>query len=312
MRARIAAAAAAIMAAGAAAACVAVARGAAPAAAPPPAPVSVRPLTHATGIVAGDLAKFDTACSCTPDLTARYIRWGESATSAGLAYDARHGAVPLAELEPYGVTLAQVADGSQDAYLTAFARQAAAVRSLVVMSFAPEANNSTYPWGYRHTAPAVYVRAWRHVVTVFREAGAANVQWAWIVNASGANTAPLAPLFPGAAYVQYAGIDGYATHPYTTFAGLFGQTVSQVRQLARMPVLITETGADADAGQRRWVLEILAGVKAYKLAGFIWFDVDQENGKDPYAPPGNRHDWAIDSNPAALAAFRAAVKEYGQ
>jgi len=305
---RLAALAAAVTAAVAAATAVAAVH-AGHGAPPAPAPASVRPVTRAAGVVTRDLAKFAAACSCKPGLTARYIRWGESAQSAGLAFDAARGTVPLAELEPYGVTLGQVADGSQDAYLSGFARQAAAVRSLVLMSFAPEANNSTYPWGFRSATPAALVTAWRHVVGVFRRAGASNVRWVWVVNAAGPHTSPLPPMWPGAGWVDYAGIDGYATHPYTTFTGLFGATVAQVRRLAKVPVLITETAADAAAGRDRWLSETAAGVRAYRLAGFIWFDIDQEDGKDPDAPPGNRHDWSIDGDPAALAAFRAAAEE---
>ena len=37
-------------------------------------------------------------------------------------------------------------------------------------------------WGYRHTSPAAFVAAWRHVVNVFRAQGAYNVTWLWTIN----------------------------------------------------------------------------------------------------------------------------------
>ena len=43
-------------------------------------------------------------------------------------------------------------------------------------------NGTWYSWGYRHTSPAVFVAAWRHIVTVFRAAGARNVTWLWTIN----------------------------------------------------------------------------------------------------------------------------------
>jgi len=308
MRTRILAVAAAVSACAMAAACTAAVRtGDAPRAAAAVPAVTALP-AHPVGIVTGDLAGFGARCGCSPDLAVRYVRWGETAQSAGLAYDLGRGAVPLAELEPYGVSLAQVADGSGDGYLAAFARQVSALRGPVLLSFAPEANNDSYPWGWRRSGAAEYRAAWRHVAAVFRAAGARNARWAWIVNAASIHTGPLPPLWPGPGIVSYIGIDGYATHEYTTFAGLFGPTIGQVRRLSRVPVLITETAADPQAGQARWMAQVTAGVRSYGAAGFAWFDVDQENGMDPDAPRGNRHDWSLDGDPAALAAFRVAAE----
>jgi mannan endo-1,4-beta-mannosidase len=309
---RILAVAAAVSACAMAAACTAAVRtGHAPRAVPA-APAATAFPAHAVGIVTTSLTGFDALCGCAPALAVRYIRWGETVRSAGLGYDLEHGAVPLAELQPYGPTLAQVADGSRDAWLTAFARQVAALRGPVILSFGPEANNDTYPWGWRHSSPAEYVAAWRHVAAVFRRAGARNVRWAWIVNAASIRTGPLPPLWPGPGIVSYIGIDGYATHEYTTFAGLFGETIAEVRRLSAVPVMITETAADPQAGQARWVAQVTAGVRSSGLAGFAWFDTDQADGRDPDAPAGNRHDWSIDGSPAALAAFRAAAKAAGR
>jgi len=255
----------------------------------------------AAGIVTDDPARFTADCSCRPSLTVAYVRWGTPPDPARLRAMQAAGAVPLVELEPYGTTLAAVTAGRSDAWLTGWARAVRELGGLALVSFAPEANTGSYPWGYRHVTPAAYTAAWRHVVTVFRRAGASRARWTWIVNAASRDTAPLAPLWPGPGYASYAGIDGYATHPWTTFAGLFGPTISQVRAAAAAPVLITETAADPAAGQARWVGQLAAGMRAYQLAGFVWFDVDQLDGKDPGAPLGNRHDWAL-AGPA-LAAY---------
>ena len=52
----------------------------------------------------------------------------------------------------------------------------------VIIGFGHEMNGYWYSWGYRHTSPAVFVAAWRHIVTVFRQQGADNVTWLWTVN----------------------------------------------------------------------------------------------------------------------------------
>jgi hypothetical protein len=273
----------------------------------PPPVIRALPASVA-GIVTDNLTRFDLSCSCRPPVAVVYVRWRTLPDVAKLEGMLRDGAVPLVELNPYGTTLGEVAGGQSDAYIATFARALARLRSLVLVSFAPEANNDSYQWGYLHDTPAAYVAAWRHVVTVVRAAGAANARWTWIVNAAGKGTGPLPPLWPGGGYVSYAGIDGYATHRSTTFKDLFGPTIAQVRDLTSAPVLISETAADPQAGQARWIAQLIAGVRAYRLTGFLWFDINQLNGKDPQAPKGNRHDWSLTGS--ALAAYKGGLADH--
>jgi mannan endo-1,4-beta-mannosidase len=72
---------------------------------------------------------------------------------------------------------------------------------------------------------------------------------------------------------------------------LFGPTVAAVRKLTREPILIAETGAAANADQPAKITDLFAGVRAYDLLGFLWFNT-----------VGNR-DWRVSST-AAVAAFR--------
>jgi hypothetical protein len=71
---------------------------------------------------------------------------------------------------------------------------------------------------------------------------------------------------------------------------LFGPTIKAVRALTLDPILISETAAPA-ARQLSKIPNLFAGVRAYGLLGFVWFDVNK------------RQDWRIGS-PAAFAAFR--------
>jgi mannan endo-1,4-beta-mannosidase len=210
------------------------------------------------------------------------------------------GAVPLLELEPYGIPLTAVTAGRDDGWLTRYARAVASLHAPVLLSFAPEANGSWYAWGYRHSPPAAFVAAWRHVVTLFRKAGAGNARWAWIVNYTSTVTEPLPALWPGSGYVDLVGLDGYLVNRAQTFASLFGLTIQSVRRLTDDPVLITETAASPAAGKLRAVTELTTGVAAYRLAGFVWFDISQHGAL-------YHQDWQLEDDRAALAAFRAAA-----
>ena len=115
-------------------------------------------------------------------------------------------------------------------------------------------NGSWYSWGYRHTSPAAFVAAWRHIVTLFRDLGARNVTWLWTVNIindaqQGTGSLTPDPWWPGNSYVNWVGIDGYYLKPSWQFAPLFGPTIAEVRALTSAPILIAETGAMPAAGQ---------------------------------------------------------------
>ncbi len=90
--------------------------------------------------------------------------------------------MPLVQINPTRINLAAIASGHYDAYLTSYAEAVRSYRYPVILGFGHEMNGSWYSWGYRHSSPAAFVAAWRHIVTLFRELGARNVTWLWTVN----------------------------------------------------------------------------------------------------------------------------------
>jgi len=238
------------------------------------------------------LRAFTATTHVRPNLVVYYSGWREPFQARFATIAARHGASPLVQIDPTGVSLAAIASGRHDAYLRSYAAAVKAFGRRVVLSFAPEANAPWYPWGYRHTSAAVYVAAWRHVVTVFRAAGARNATWLWTVNAlqCGCHIRPPASWWPGSSYVNWVGIDGYYYQPSWKFAALFGPTIKNIRTVTLDPILISETAAPA-ASQPAKIADLFAGVRAYGLLGFVWFDHNKELT------------WRI-SRPAAIAALR--------
>ncbi len=205
--------------------------------------------------------------------------------------------IPLVQIEPTKVTLAAIADGSQDGYLVAYADAVRSYRHAVILSFAHEMNGAWYKWGYGHTSASVFIAAWRHLVTVFKAQGADNVTWLWTVNSlavRGARVVNPDAWWPGSQYVTWVGIDGYYYGAQETFNSLFGPISTDIRAVTRDPILISETGAAPKAGQVAKIANLFAGVRADHLLGLVWFDAK-----------GNE-DWRIDT-PAAYAAFRRAA-----
>lgn len=261
------------------------------------------------GVIGPSLASFGKATGVRPNLTVVYVAFGEPFPAGFVRQDAEAGAQTLVELLPRRTSLHAVADGSQNTYLLDFAEAAKASGDAVLMSFAPEADGSWYPWGVPNSSPAAYIAAWRHVHNVFASAGAANVTWVWQMSTlQGSRNLPatLASLWPGSAYVNIVGLDGYYYLPGATFQSVFGVTLKEIRQITRDPVLITETAAGTDIGQAAKVAELFAGIRKWHLLGMVWFDRDQA----PRRATLYRQDWSLEDNPAALAAFRMAAKEY--
>jgi hypothetical protein len=87
-------------------------------------------------------------------------------------------------------------------------------------------------------SPAHYIAAWQHIYAIFQQQGATNAVFVWSVNPAGSN--PMA-YFPGAAYVNWIGLDCYDTAD-TTFSATFSPAYAMFAPLQK-PIMISETGA---------------------------------------------------------------------
>ncbi len=223
---------------------------------------------------------------------------------AAFASTARaHGASLLISLEPDGLSMASIAAGHDDRYLRSYAAQVRRFGHPVIISFAPEMNGKWYPWGWTHTSPKTWIRAWRHVVTLFRKASVGNATWLWTVNQMTANEGPIADWWPGSSYVNWMGIDRYYYHSFSTFDGIFGRTITAERRLSKRPIFIAETAIGQVAGQARRIPQLFAAIAKDKLLGFLWFDMAQSGTIF-------HQDWRLEGHKAAISAFRAGIRRY--
>jgi mannan endo-1,4-beta-mannosidase len=239
------------------------------------------------------VSAFTAATGVQPGLVVYYSAWNEPFRREFAVAAARHHAVPLVQIDPTGIRPGAIAAGRYDAYLRSYAAAVRAYGGRVVLSFGHEMNGNWYSWAYHHATPAAFVAAWRHIVTVFRQQGTDNVTWLWTVNVIEKTQGIPSPAawWPGRSDVTWVGIDGYYLKPSWKFAPLFGPTIKAVRALTLDPILISETAATPAAGQPAKIADLFAGIRAYGLLGFVWFDVDKN------------HDWRL-AGPAAIAAFR--------
>ena len=221
------------------------------------------------------------------------------------------GAVPMITWEPthggVGIPLRSIASGSYDSYLKEAASAAAVWGKPMFIRFAHEMNLSVNPWGpgVDGNTPPDYIAAWRHVVTLFRDAGALNVSWVWSPNVNCGGDCPFDAFYPGDPWVDWVALDGYnygAVHdvPWMSMAQVFGSSYDDLTVLTSKPVMIAETASTEAGGDKAaWITSgLLSDVpdRLPRVRAVVWFQRDSADT-----------DWRVNSSPTAAAAFRAAA-----
>lgn len=205
------------------------------------------------------------------------------------------GDLPLLQLNPRHVSLAKIAAGRYDGMVRRYADSVRDFGCRIVISFGHEMNGWWYPWGEPWTSPATFIAAWRHIHDIFVTEGATNVIWSWDPSHQYKYRGSMASLwYPGDAYVDWVGIDGYLGEGQTV-AQVFGTQLRDIRRVTSKPVYFAETGVAGGADQSWQIAGLFAAMKRYDLAGLVWFDL---NRKQP---------WRLEGRPAGLAAYRKAV-----
>ncbi len=246
------------------------------------------------------VTQFATATGVTPNIVMYFSSWYEAFSTSFAETERRDGAYVLVQMEPNGVSLSSIAAGASDKFLYSYALAVRNFRYPVILSFGHEMNGDWYSWGDGNASPASFVAAWRHVVQVFRNVGATNVTWLWTVNSTIGASSALRQWWPGRTYVDWVGIDGYFSSPTDTFQEIIGSTLAIIRKFTGDPALISETAVGTTPDRESQIASLFAGARSHRMVGVVWFDETQHSGI-------YHQDWRLEDDPAALAAFRAAV-----
>jgi len=210
---------------------------------------------------------------------------------------AETGQAPMVTWEPHKQSLSQIAAGSYDSYLRDSAGIAKEWGGELMVRFAHEMNGTWYPW----SRSSSYVAAWRHIVSVFREAGADNVRWVWAPNVDGDGSKPFAQYFPGDEWVDYVGLDGYnwGGAQWASLESVFSASYDKITQLSSKPVMITETASSEAGGDKAaWIRTGFIKTipqRFPRVVGVVWFNKVQEDN------------WPVTSSQEALDAYRDVV-----
>ena len=260
-----------------------------------------------------------------PAIWALWSDWGgpdrdfPTATVAGLH---SHGIVPMINWEPVDPSpsgqsdcanwsLAATIRGDHDAYIRNWALAAKASTGRVIVRYAHEMNGYWYIWGdgVCTNTPKKFKKAWKHVVNIFREVGATNVQFLWSVFGPYHDNY----FYPGDAYVDYMGLTAFnwaqPGHPsWRSMVKTFAPTMKSLIALSRKPIIAAEMGAgykpDCTACDK--VAYIANGYPAVyakwpQIAAMVYFNIDMRSQGQP--------DWRLDNPAGALDAYRTVVAD---
>jgi hypothetical protein len=233
----------------------------------------------------------------------------------------QHGSIPVlswgSQSTPASVNepdyqQSDILAGKYDSFIRSFATAAKAWGHPFFLRYDWEMNGGWFSWsdGANGNRPGEFAAAWRHVHDIFVEVGATNATWVWCPNIDPSNTMQsLASVYPGDAYVDWTGLDGYnwGTNPvkpsgWRTFAQLYRSTYGRIVESVApsKPMMIGEVASSEDGGSKAaWIQEMLAELPTAfpKIRGLLWFD-KLDSGMD----------WPIETSGTSSGAFAEGIQ----
>jgi hypothetical protein len=215
----------------------------------------------------------------------QYTSWNTPLVTPTVTNDVRAGRIPLISWE-CGATDDAVASGADDAMLISDAKSLSALGKPLMIRWFWEmefTGSNGGKQGQRAAnclggeGPAGYVRAWRHIVDVFRANGATNVAWVFCPGqdayspTAAAKGRAASDYYPGSQYVDWIAEDAYSRAkpvPITTLvAGMYSQYGNSGK-----PLIVCETGAEG-AYQSQFISGIADLPSEYpNLKGVVYFN----------------------------------------
>jgi hypothetical protein len=232
-----------------------------------------------------------------------------------------HGSIPMfswasqstpAKLDQPEFQLSDTLEGRHDAYIREWAEEARDWGHPFFLRFNWEMNGEWFAWheGVNGNRPGEGVAVWRRVHDIFTSVGATNVTWVWCPNIDPFDQMhDLASQYPGDAYVDWTGLDGYnwGTNParpdkWRSFDELYRETYDEITtEIAPgKPLIISEIGSTEHGGSKAaWIADAITSVTTeYPLVrGFLWFE-KHDDGMD----------WPIETSAASAQAFAAGIQ----
>jgi hypothetical protein len=263
-----------------------------------------------------------------------YQAWGDRPDQAhfpirGVGTIDRLGSVPMITWEPWVVdfdpilrsnlpplkereyaSLAAIARGDYDFYVTSWAKEAARYGKPLFLRFAHEMNDPyRYPWGPQNGNRAdEFVAAWQRVHGIFQKMEATNVLWVWSPHIS---MPWLEAYYPGDEWVDWIGTavlnygDAATWSRWWTFDQIFGKSYPSLLAFGK-PIMIAEFGTLTSGGNAPgWYAAAFRDIetKYPSIKAIVFFNQKQDTTLSTFSL-----DWSVTQSTAITDAVRAALE----
>jgi endoglucanase len=275
--------------------------------------------------------KFEGETGARLDLVDVYLDW--STPVANVTYTLRniaeHGALPVLTWEAQTITTQDILAGTRslplrdgrtltiDQYVGEFAtgvcRSARLSHQPVLIRMLHEMNGNWFAWGigyeqggHHPNSDESYKRAWVKLHDAFTSRCGNAVRFVWAVNhfSKGDGTSFLGT-YPGDAYVDLVGIDGYnwgsrASWGWQDFDAIFDEGLCALQAGTTKPILIAEVGSSESGGSKsQWIHDLVTNVAARdRLRGFVWLNTAKYE-----VQIDGMMDWNVESSKSSLNEF---------
>jgi hypothetical protein len=232
-----------------------------------------------------------------------------------------HGSIPVLSWSSQSIPsyknepdfqLSDVTSGRYDAFIREFATKARAWGHPFMLRFNWEMNGKWFPWneGVNGNQPGEFVAAWQHVHDIFTAVGATNATWVWCPNIEFNGGTPIGSMYPGDAYVDWTGLDGYnrGTNPtnpegWKTFNQVYRSSYDYIANTLApsKPMMIGEVASSEYGGSKPgWIRDMLARIPAEypKVRALLYFDKFDSN-----------MDWPLETSSSAVTAFSEGIQD---
>lgn len=264
------------------------------------------------------IKNFEKTYNFRPHIIMWYLDWNQKFPLEECMKILEYGAIPQIVWEPWiwgdfnAIKLNNIINGEWDDYIKTWAKEIKRFQYPLFIRFAHEFNIDGYPWSLIHNDkdPNRYIKAFRHVVDIFRKEGAYNALFIWCpMNYSYPNEPwnDFMKAYPGDDYVDWVGLDGYnwgtsqTWSQWQTFEDLFKEPIRKIcLKIPNKPIMIGEFSSAPQGGNKaKWISDIPSYLKTTlkPIRAILWFDIKKEA------------DWRIIAPPAAGDSFKNMIQD---
>lgn len=227
-------------------------------------------------------------------------------------------------------SLSKIIGGNFDGYIDSWIAGLKEYGKPVYLKFAHEMNGDWTTWGVgvNGNQPGEYIQAWRYLHNRFTNAGVTNVRWVWNPNiVYNGVPATLQDVYPGDAYVDWVGMNGYnwgksvywvscpCQSKWETFSQVFDRTYNQLVALSDKPIFIGEFASSEEGGNKaKWISDALLvqlPTNYPRVKAITWFSkiaTGLDTNANGEVEPTAEVDWRVTSSRAARDAFADGVR----